>query len=95
MNVMKKKSSNAVVNYDPVQLSEAAAVHFTRTTDASGTTIYGKIVKEGAEVGNVAYSSKGGYMNTSLKPFSALTEGEVKSLYAQVPDCISEVLSEA
>ena len=91
---MKKKSSNSVINYDPVKLSDAADVHFTKTTDASGTTIYGKIVKAGAEVGNVAYSSKGGYMNTSLKPVSALTKDEVKSLYNQVPDCITEIISE-
>ncbi len=94
MNVMKKKSSNAVVNYDPVQLSEAAAVHFLRTTDASGTSIHGKIIKAGAEVGNVAFCGKGGYMITSIKPFKALTEEEVKALYSQVPDCITEILSE-
>lgn len=91
---MKKQKSQAVVNYEPVSLSDAAKVSFTRTTDAAGTVIYGKIVKDGAEVGNVAYSSKAGYMNTSLKPYDSLTSDEVKSLYDQVPDCIAEILSE-
>ena len=91
---MKKKSSNAQVKYDAVALSETAFLDFVKTIDAAGTTVYGKIVKDGTEVGNVAYSSKGGYMNTCLKPFDSLTVEEVKALYDQVPDCISEILSE-
>lgn len=91
---MKKKSSNAQVNYDAVSLSDSAAVHFTKTITAAGTTVYAKIVKGGAEVGNVSYSSKGCYLNTVLKPYDSLTAEEVKALYDQVPDCISEILSE-
>ena len=91
---MKKKSSNSTVSYDPVVLSENANINFTRVTNQSGTTVYGKITKDGAEVGNVAYDSRGGYMNTSLKPFYALTKEEVAAVYANVPTCISEILSE-
>ena len=57
---MKKKSSNSTVSYDPVVLSENANINFTRVTNQSGTTVYGKITKDGAEVGNVAYDSRGG-----------------------------------
>lgn len=91
---MKKKSSNSTVSYDPVVLSDNAVINFTRVTNASGTTVYGKIVKNDAEVGNVAYDSKGGYMNTSLKPFDALTAEEVSAVYSNVPVCINEILSE-
>ncbi len=91
---MKKKSSNSSVSYDPVVLSENASINFTRVSNTNGTTVYGKIVKDGAEVGNVAYDSRGGYMNTSLKPFAALTQEEVSAVYATVPGCINEILSE-
>lgn len=91
---MKKKSSNAVVNYESLALSDVANVTFTRTDDITGINIYGTIVKEGAEVGNVSYSSKGGYMNTCLKPFDVLTAEEVNTLYSLVPKCIAEILAE-
>ena len=91
---MKKKTSNSTVSYDPVVLSENAAINFTHVTNQSGTTVYGKITKDGAEVGNVAYDSRGGYLNTSLKPFDALTQEEVAAVYANVPTCISEILAE-
>ena len=87
---MKKKSSNVAVDYEELALSDAASVKFSKSVDITGTTIYGAIVKAGAEVGNVSYSSKGDYMNTCLKPFDVLTTEEVNALYSLVPQCISE-----
>lgn len=91
---MKKKTSNATVSYDPVAVSENTAINFTHVVAAGCTTVYGKIVKDGTEVGSVAYDSRGGYLNTSLKPFAALTEDEVRAVYEQVPACIGEILEE-
>lgn len=91
---MKKKTANSTVNYDPEKISETTAIHFTKVTNASGTTLYGKIVKNDAEVGNVSYDEKGNYMVTSIKPYSTLTNEEVKTIYGRVPDCINEALAE-
>lgn len=91
---MKKKTQNMSVSYDPVTVSKNAVINFTRLTNAGGTTIYGKVMKNEVEVGNIAYDSKGGYLTTSLKPFDALTQEEVKAVYTQVSTCISEILSE-
>lgn len=92
---MKKKTQNMSVSYDPVTVSKEAVISFTRVTNAAGTTIYGRVMKSGAEVGSIAYDSKGCYLTTSLKPFDALTGEEVEALYAQVAGCVSDILSEA
>ena len=47
---MKRKTQNATVCYDPVAVGENAAINFTRVTNAAGTTVYGKVMKEGIEV---------------------------------------------
>ena len=91
---MKKKTERTSVSYDPVTLSDAASVQFTKTVKGTGTTIYGKIIKEDTEVGQVSYEETGDYMITSVKPFSKLTKEEVAELYAQVPTCIDEMLHE-
>ena len=63
---MKKKSENSSVSFDPVVLGENVDITFTRegdnvdltftrVTNANGTTVFGKITKNGANVGNVAY----------------------------------------
>lgn len=91
---MKKKTERTSVSYDPVVISEVASVHFTKSVKQTGTSIYGKILKDGAEVGQVSYEESGGYLITSVKPFSSLTKEEVSELYAQVPACIDEILNE-
>lgn len=91
---MKKKAERTSVNYDPVAISEAASIQFHKTVNSAGTTIYGKVTKDGAEVGNVSYDESGGYLITSVKPFGSLTKEEVAELYAQVPTCIDEMLND-
>ena len=91
---MKKKTERTSVSYDPVTLSETASVQFTKTVKGTGTSIYGKIIKEGTEVGQVSYDESGGYLITTIKPFSSLTKDEVAALYAEVPTCIDEMLND-
>lgn len=91
---MKKKTANSTVNYDPEVVSEACAIHFTRVTNAAGRTLYGKIIKDDAEVGNVSYDEKGGYLITSLKPYASLSDDEVDTIYRKVPGCVREALSD-
>ena len=91
---MKKKTERTSVSYDPVTLSDAASVQFTKTVKGTGTTIYGKIIKEDTEVGQVSYDESGGYLITTVKPFSCLTKEEVAALYAEVPTCIDEMLND-
>lgn len=91
---MKKKTANSTVNYDPEVINESTAIHFTKVTNANGNTLYGKIIKDDAEVGNVSYDEKGGYLITSLKPYASLTGEEVDAIYAKVPGCVREALSE-
>ncbi|MBR2007131.1 MAG: hypothetical protein IKA01_04055 [Alistipes sp.] len=91
---MKKKTEKTSVSYDPVVISETTNVQFTKSVKSTGTAIYGKILKDGAEVGQVSYEETGDYMITSVKPFSKLTKEEVAELYAQVPTCIDEMLHE-
>lgn len=91
---MKKKTANSTVNYDPEVINESTAIHFTKVTNANGRTLYGKIVKDDAEVGNVSYEEQGNYMITSLKPYTSLTDAEVDAIYAKVPGCVREALAE-
>lgn len=91
---MKKKSTNATVSYDPVALSKSATINFTKVVNANGTTVYGKIVKDDADAGNVSYDSKQDFLITSLKPYSRLTQDEVAAVYKNVPGCIKEILAD-
>lgn len=91
---MKKKTANSTVNYDPEVVSEVCSIHFTRVTNAAGRTLYGKIIKDDAEVGSISYDEKGGYLITSLKPYASLTSDEVDTIYGKVPVCVREALSE-
>jgi hypothetical protein len=91
---MKKKSENATVNYDAVQVNESVAVSFTKVTSAAGVAIYGKITKDGADAGSVSYEGKGDYFITSLKPKSMFTQEDIVSIYALVPSCIEEILND-
>ena len=91
---MKKKTERTSVSYDPVTLSDAASVQLTKTVKGTGTTIYGKIIKEDTEVCQVSYDESGGYLITTVKPFSSLTKEEVAALYAEVPTCIDEMLND-
>lgn len=91
---MKKKTANSTVNYDPEVVSENTSVHFTRVTNAAGSTVYGKILKDDAEVGNVSYDSKGNYLIVSLKPYSSLTKEEVNTILSTANNCVCEALTE-
>ena len=91
---MKKKTEKTSVSYDPVVISETTNVQFTKSVKSTGTTIYGKILKDGAEVGQVSYEESGGYLITNIKPFSSLTKEEVAALYAEVPACVDEMLND-
>lgn len=93
-NSMKKKTANSTVNYDPEVISENTSVHFTRVTNAAGSTVYGKILKDDAEVGNVSYDSKGNYLIVSLKPYDALTREEAGAILSMAHGCVCEALSE-
>lgn len=91
---MKKKTEKTSVSYDPVVISEATSIQFTKNVRSTGTTIYGKILKDGAEVGNVSYEESADYLITSIKPVSQLTKEEIEEIYAQVPTCIDEALND-
>ena len=91
---MKKKTEKTSVSYDPVAISEAASIQFTKNVRSTGTTIYGKILKDGAEVGNASYEESAGYLITSIKPVNQLTKEEIAEIYAQVPACIDEALND-
>lgn len=91
---MKKKTENSTVNYDPVQVNEMLSINFTKVTGSKGVTIYGKVMKDGAEVGSVSYDAAGDYLITNLKPFSKVDAEEVVGIYAQIPECIQELLEE-
>ena len=91
---MKKKTEKTSVSYDPVAISEAASIQFTKNVRSTGTSIYGKILKDGAEVGNVSYEESAGYLITSIKPVSQLTKEEIAEIYTQVPVCIDEALND-
>ncbi len=90
---MEKKSENATITYEPEAINENTSVTFTKVTNASGTTIYGKIEKLNAEVGSISYESKGNYLITSIKPASELTQEEQSAIFAGTPDWIQQVLA--
>lgn len=88
---MKKVATNSTVNFEPVVISKEASIKFSMTTDAVSTTLYGSIVKNGAEVGSVSFDSKGnGYLYTNIKALDVLTSEEVDEIYNQVPTCVRE-----
>ena len=92
---MKKKTANATISYDPVVISEETTISFTKSTNALGTTIYGRVLKNSVDAGTVAYDGKGNYLNLSLKPYDLLTQEEISEVYAQVPQCVREMLADA
>lgn len=88
---MKEQTTNSTVNYEPVVVSDETSIYFTKVTTSNNVAVYGKIVKAGAEVGNVSFDKAGGYLITSLKPYSDLTQEEVVGVYQNVPGCIKEM----
>lgn len=88
---MKEQTTNSTVNYEPVVISDEVSIYFTKVVNSSNITIYGKVMKKGAEVGSVSLDKSGGYLITSLKPYTELTEIEVKGIYGKVPECIKEM----
>lgn len=91
---MLKKTTNSTVAYEPIAISDETVMKFQKVTNAKGTTIYGKIVKNDAECGSVSYDSSGDYLITSLKPRSMFTEEEVAAIHAHAPVCVAEILAE-
>lgn len=91
---MLKKTTNSTVTYEPLAVSEVTFIKFQKTTDANGTKIYGKIVKNDAECGSLSYEEATDFLITSLKPRSKFTDAEVAFIYENAPKCIAEILSE-
>lgn len=89
---LKKKTENATITYDPEMVSEDTRVTFTKISNAKGVTIYGKIEKDGAEVGSISYEQEGNYLITSLKPFNSLTDEEAAAILNSTLGWIGEVL---
>jgi len=91
---MEKKTENATITYEPEVINSDTQVTFTKITNASGTTIYGKVEKNGAEVGSISFETKGNYLITTVKPYSELTAEETATIFGSTPDWIQQVLED-
>lgn len=87
------KTENTNQTFEPVVINDSTKVNFSRVVDASGTTIHGKIEKDNAEVGNISFSTSGGYLIVSLKPFAKLDREEITSICQQAPEWIFEAIN--
>lgn len=92
---MKQQTQNSTVTFEPEVISEHTKVTFTKVTNSKGTTIYGKIEKDNAEVGSISAEEAGNFLITSLKPVNKLTDEEVQEIYTKVPGWIKEASGDA
>ena len=92
---MKQKSTNATVTYEPEVVAKDLKVTFTKVTSVNGSTLYGKVDKNGEECGSISYNEKDGYLITNLRALSRFTPEEIKAIHAKVPEWLDEVFSEA
>ena len=91
---MLKKTTNSTGAYEPIAISDETVMKFQKVTNAKGSTIYGKIVKNDAECGSVSYEETGDYLITSLKPRSMFTPEEITAIHADGPGCIAEIMAD-
>ena len=90
---MKTKTSNTTVNYESQSVNPQTTVEFTKIVNDNNITVHGKIIKNGKEVGSIAYKEVDDYLIISYKPFSALTAEEVASISALAPKCVAEAIA--
>lgn len=89
---MEKRTENSTTTYNPVVIAENVEIVFTKNNSAGSRTISGQISKGSENVGSVSYEDRGNYLIVSIKPYSSLTQDEVKALFLEVPTCIFEML---
>lgn len=87
---MKKVTQNATITFEPEVINEHTKVTFTKVMNAKGTTLYGKVEKDGAEVGSISYEDSGNYLIVSLKPVAKLTAEEQAAICQNTPTWIAE-----
>lgn len=91
---MKKVTQNATITFEPEVINENTTVTFTKVTNAKGSTLYGKVQKDGAEVGSISYEDTGNFLVISLKPISKLTAEEQATICQNTPTWIAEAMAE-
>lgn len=91
---MKKVTQNATITFEPEVINENTTVTFTKVTNAKGSTLYGKVQKDGAEVGSISYEDSGNFLIISLKPISKLTAEEQAAICQNTLMWISEAMAE-
>lgn len=88
---MEKKTLNSMEQFTET-VSEDVVIDFTKNTNTMNVSVYGRILKQGAEVGSITYDKGGNNMTLSYKPFDALTFEEKNIICQKAMPCISELI---
>lgn len=91
---MEKIKQNSTVNYAPQQAGEQTEVHFSKTVNASGASVYGRVLVSGTEKGSVSYDSNRGTLLVQMKDFGSVPKADREAVCANAPLWIEEILSE-
>lgn len=73
-------------------VTEHIVFNILKTTTQKNVTVYGKIDKEGDNIGVFTYDKQSNHVTTQVKPFSDLTEGEFVAIFKDVTTCILELV---
>lgn len=79
------KNTGIVINYRATLVPAEAGEEVTN--------VYGTIVKENKNVGNVSYDKAADRMHTSFEPFSATTAAERKSVSSVAASDVAEIIA--
>ena len=87
---MKEITNNSTQTFEPEVISDSVKIEFTKVTNAAGVTINGKIMKDGAQAGNISMDSDS-FLIVSLKPCNAFSNDEVTAIFTNAPGYITEL----
>lgn len=91
---MEKTKQNSTVDYAPQQCGEKTEVKFTKTTNSSGTSVFGRILTDGSERGSISYDTSRGNLLIQVKDFGSMPEADRGAVCSNAPGWIEEIISE-
>lgn len=92
---MNKVKETGTVSYEDERIegTEIDAA-FTKTVSQGSTTVFGRLKKNGSEVGNVTWDAKNGHLLTNIKPLNDVSMEEITAVYKAIPVCLTEILAD-
>lgn len=88
---MEKKTLSSTESFTET-VSEDVMIEFAKNTTSMNVNVYGRVLKQGAEVGTITYDKGGNNATLSFKPFDALTFEEKNIISQKLMPNLNELI---